>query len=114
MRCSTRLLRELIHRALTPRLTAQLPVDQWYRRSIGLPAARTVLAQSAWRHLRLHWPNYRRETIAKTLAKEYATDPVVTAVMAGALRYVKRKDTNSEIDKKIRRLVARLNQNGRR
>jgi hypothetical protein len=52
--------------------------------------------------------------ITETLAKQYATDPVVTAVMAGALRYVKRKDTNSELDKKLRRLVARLNQNGRR
>lgn len=55
-----------------------------------------------------------QRTIAETLANEYATDPVVTAVMAGVLRYVKRKDTNTELDKKIRRLVARPNQNGRR
>jgi hypothetical protein len=50
-------------------------------------------------------------TIIENLGK---SDPVVVAVIVGALRYVKRKDTNSEIDKKIRRLVARLNQNGRR
>ena len=53
-------------------------------------------------------------TIIENLRKECASDPVVVAVMVGALRYVKRKDTNSEIDKKIRRLVTRLNQNGRR
>lgn len=53
-------------------------------------------------------------TIIENLGKQYASDLVVAAVMVGALRYVKRKDTNSEIDKKIRRLVTRLNQNGRR
>ena|ERR1700719_4066647 len=53
-------------------------------------------------------------TIIENLGKEYASDPVVVAVTVGALRYVKRKDTNSEIDKKIKRLVTRLNQNGRR
>jgi hypothetical protein len=39
-------------------------------------------------------------TIIENLGKEYASDPVVVAVMVGALRYAKRKDTNSEIDKK--------------
>ena len=53
-------------------------------------------------------------TIIEKIGKEYASDPVVVAVMVGALRYVKRKNSNSEIDKKIKRLVARLNQNGRR
>jgi len=53
-------------------------------------------------------------TIIESLGKEYASDPVVVAVTVGALRYVKRRDTNSEIDKKIKRLVTRLNQNGRR
>jgi hypothetical protein len=55
-----------------------------------------------------------QSTITENLGKEYASDPVVMAVMVGALRYVKRKDANSEIDKKINRLVTRLNQNGRR
>jgi hypothetical protein len=53
-------------------------------------------------------------TIIENVGKECASDPVVIAVMVGALRYVKRKNSNSEIDKKIKRLVARLNQNGRR
>jgi hypothetical protein len=53
-------------------------------------------------------------TIIENLGKEYVSDLVVVAVIVGALRYVKRKDTNSEVDKKIRRLVTRLNQNGRR
>ena len=53
-------------------------------------------------------------TIIEDVGKEWASDPVVIAVMVGALRYVKRKNSNSEIDKKIKRLVARLNQNGRR
>jgi uncharacterized membrane protein YciS (DUF1049 family) len=56
-------------------------------------------------------------TIAENLGMQYASDPVVIAVIAvivGALRYVKRKDSNSEIDRKIKRLVTRLNQNGRR
>src|ERR1700722_4635234 len=53
-------------------------------------------------------------TIAENLGTQYASDPVVIAVMVGALRYVKRKNSNSEIDGKIKRLVARLNQNGRR
>lgn len=48
------------------------------------------------------------------ITKELASDPVVVAVMVGALRYVKRKDSDSETDKKLKRLVARLNQNGRR
>jgi hypothetical protein len=54
------------------------------------------------------------KTIIEKIGKEYASNPVVIAVMVGALRYVKRKNSNSEIDKKIKRLVARLNQNGRR
>jgi hypothetical protein len=53
-------------------------------------------------------------TIIEKIGKEYASDPVVVAVMVGALRYVKRKNSNSAIDKKIKGLVARLNQNGRR
>src|SRR5450631_918398 len=53
-------------------------------------------------------------TIIENVGKECASDPVVIAVMVVALRYVKRKNSNSEIDKKIKRLVARLNQNGRR
>ena len=48
------------------------------------------------------------------IGREVASDPVVVAVMVGALRYVKRKNSDSETDKKIKRLVARLNQNGRR
>jgi hypothetical protein len=53
-------------------------------------------------------------TTIEDIGKDLASDPVVTAVMMGALRYVKRKNSNSEIDRKIARLVARLNQNGRR
>ena len=40
-------------------------------------------------------------TIIENLGKEYASDPVVVAVTVDALRYVKHKDTNSEIDKKL-------------
>jgi hypothetical protein len=50
----------------------------------------------------------------QNIGRELASDPVVVAVMVGALRYVKRKNSDSETDKKIKRLVARLNQNGRR
>jgi hypothetical protein len=42
------------------------------------------------------------QTITEKIAKEYASDPVVIAVVVGALRYVKRKNSNSEIDKKIK------------
>jgi hypothetical protein len=48
------------------------------------------------------------------IGQELASDPVVVAVMVGALRYVNRKHSDSDTDKKIKRLVARLNQNGRR
>jgi hypothetical protein len=69
---------------------------------------RSTLTRS--RSLRL---NYRRAPSPRTLERN--TPPIlVMAVMVGALRYVKRKDTNFEIDKKINRLVTRLNQNGRR
>jgi hypothetical protein len=48
------------------------------------------------------------------ILRDLASDPVVVAVAVGALRYVNRKNANSETDQKITRLVARLNQNGRK
>jgi hypothetical protein len=56
--------------------------------AVDLEALMLALAQSP------------ESTIIENLGKECASDLVVVAVMVGALRYVKRKDTNSEIDKK--------------
>jgi hypothetical protein len=93
MRCSTGLLRESIYHALAPRLTAQLPVDQWYRRSIDFAGSSDRFAPVGLEALSFALAKLAQRTIAETLANEYATDPVVTAVLAGALRCVKRKDT---------------------
>lgn len=54
------------------------------------------------------------QAMIENIGKDLASEPVVIAVMVGALRYVKRKNSNSEMDRKIARLVTRLNQNGRR
>jgi hypothetical protein len=102
MRCSTGLLRESIHRALTPRLTAQIacrPMVQALNRFAGSSDRFAPVSLEALTFAQAKLP---QRTIAETLANEYATDPVVTAVMAGAVRYIKRRGTNSELDKKIR------------
>jgi hypothetical protein len=48
------------------------------------------------------------------ILRDLASDPVVVAVAVGALRYVNRKTRIPRLIKKITRLVARLNQNGRK
>jgi hypothetical protein len=53
------------------------------------------------------------ESSIEKIGQELASDPVVVAVV-GALRYVNRKSSDSDTDRKIKRLVTRLNQNGRR
>jgi hypothetical protein len=69
---------------------------------VNLDALTSALAQLA------------EKSSIENIGRELASNPVVLAVMLGALQYVKRKNSDSETDKKIKRLVARLNQNGRR